>query len=180
MATGSSSGGGIVRGGPGASQAAANDMRSFRRRWASGVSVVTVNVEQGFRGATVSGLLPLSVDPPTVALSFEADAAFQHFLQPGTRIGISILDRSQEFLSERFAGRAPVPDASFSGVSHQIVDGVPLLTGAIAAGVGEVMEHVVSGDHILVIAGIDRIELGPDTDDPMLLFEGRYRSLEIS
>jgi flavin reductase (DIM6/NTAB) family NADH-FMN oxidoreductase RutF len=155
-------------------------MRAFRRRWVTGVSIVTVVSGHGFRGATVSGLLPLSLDPPSIALSLESDGAFQAFLQPGTQLGVSILDRSQEFLSERFAGRAPVPDAAFTGVPHRLIDGVPVLTGVIAAGIGKVTERMESGDHILVLANIDRVEVGPDTDDPMLLFEGRYRSLEIS
>jgi flavin reductase (DIM6/NTAB) family NADH-FMN oxidoreductase RutF len=155
-------------------------MRAFRRRWASGVTIVTIATDNGLRGATVSGLLPISIDPPIVALSFEADAAFQGFVQPGEKIGISILDRGQEFLSERFAGRAPVPDPKFTGVPHRIVDGIPLLTGAIACCTGVVSNRIEVGDHILVLTTTTYVEVPPDTDDPMLLFEGRYRSLEIS
>jgi flavin reductase (DIM6/NTAB) family NADH-FMN oxidoreductase RutF len=176
---GSTSGGGIVRGG-GGSASTTDDMRAFRRRWASGVVVVTVVHDEGFRGATVSGMLPVSVSPPTVVFSFEIDASFQTFLQPGIHLAVSILDRGQEFLAERFAGRAPVPDSTFTGVPHEVVQGLPLLRGAIGHAIGKVTDRIASGDHLLVTADLTLIDIPPDTDDPMVLFETRYRSLEIS
>ncbi len=181
MNEGSRSGGGISHSGPGTnSRGTSEGMRAFRSRWPSGVAILTIAHDGGFRGVTVSALLPLSVDPPTLAVALQRDSLFHHSLEPGTRVGISILDRQQEFLAERFAGRAPVPDPSFTGVPHRVVEGIPLLNGSIGWCLASVERMQDEGDHLLVIASSHWFELPPDTDDPMILYETRYRGLDIA
>ena len=132
-------GGGIVRG---SQRSAAGDgletapelMRAFRRRWTTGVAVMTLREGERLRGITLTAMMPLSIEPPLVAVALTAGGEFAAMAEDGTRCAISILVRSQEFISERFAGRAPVPDAAFSGVAHQMDEhGVPILTEATAA-----------------------------------------------
>lgn len=175
----SSSGGGIVRGGSG-SITGDPDMRAFRRRWTSGVVVISVNDEGKFRGVTVSGFLPLSVEPPSAAIALQSDSSFQSVLGTGTIVGVSVLDRRHEFFAERFAGRAPVPDGSFGGVSHRLQDGVVLLDDALAWSVGTVRSRQIEGDHVLLIVDLSWFGVAPDSDDPMVVYESRYRSLEMS
>lgn len=182
MTPGNSSGGGIVRGGPSlAATSSIEGMRALRRRWPTGVAIVTIAWDGGFRGATVSSFLPLSVDPPVVAIGLERDAGFQHLMQTGVRFAVSVLDWKQEFLSERFAGRAPVPDKAFSGVPHHLTEsGLPVIDGCLGACVGEVSDRIDTGDHLLVVGKMISAEMFPDSDDPLLVYDGRYRSLEIS
>jgi len=179
MSSDSSSGGGIVRGSSSAALIV-HDMRSFRRRWAGGVSITTIAHANGFRGVTVSGLMPLSLDPPSIALAFQADTTFQELLVPGTVVGISILDRAMEFLSERFAGRAPVPNHAFTGVPHRVVDDVALIDGSLGWCIGIVRRVDIEGDHVLIIVGVIIFEIPADSDDPLINYEGRYRGLEPS
>ena len=179
MQDGSWSGGGISRSGPGA-HSGIEGMRAFRGRWPSGVAILTISHEGGFRGVTVSGLLPIALDPPSVAFVLQRDSLFHQLLAPGMAMGISILDRQQEFLAERFAGRAPVPDPKFGGVPHRNVEGVPLIEGAIGWCLAEIDRMQLEGDHVLVIAVATWFELPPDTDEPMVLYETRYRGLELS
>jgi flavin reductase (DIM6/NTAB) family NADH-FMN oxidoreductase RutF len=141
---------------------------------------MTIANQDGFRGVTVSGLLPVALDPPSIAFVLQRDSQFHHLLEAGSRVGISILDRQQEFMAERFAGRAPVPDSSFSGVPHRLVEGIPLIDGAIGFSLVEVSAIQVEGDHVLVVAAATWFELPPDTDEPMVLYETRYRGLDIS
>jgi flavin reductase (DIM6/NTAB) family NADH-FMN oxidoreductase RutF len=156
-------------------------MRGLRRRWPTGVAIVTVRTSEGLRGVTVSSLLLLSVEPPLLAIALEADAEFQSLLPVGARFGISLLERSQEFLAERFAGRAPVPDSAFTGVPHRMHEsGVPLIAGSIGFAVAKVRQRIETGDHLLLTGEAIDVELPPDSDDPMLVYDGRYRGLEIS
>lgn len=183
--TGNTSGGGIVRGstrsGAGDAPADAAEMlRAFRRRWATGVAVMTLRDGERLRGITLTAVMPLSVDPPLVAVALTAGGEFSSLATEGRRCAVSILVRDQEFLSERFAGRAPVPDPAFTGVPNELdAHGVPVLSGATAAVSGEVVSRSTHGDHDLVVIAIDSGELAPDEDDPLLSYEGAYRSLEV-
>ena len=179
------SGGGIVsRGGERSGARKADDlpalMRGWRRRWASGVAIATTAHDGALRGVTLTAVMSVALDPPVLAVSLVADGEYLTFLRGAGRCAVHILDRDQDFLAERFAGRAPVPDRAFGGVPHALVDGLPVLTGALGWAIGEVERIDSFGDHALVILRMSRGELGVDTDDPLLSYEGRYRGLEAS
>lgn len=179
------SGGGIVRSGQ---RSAAGDapstpselIRSFRRRWASGVSVMTLRDRDGFRGITLTAVLPVSIEPPRVAVALTADGAFAALATEGRRCALSVLQGEQVFLSERFAGRAPVPDAAFGGVPFDTdAHDVPILTGATASASGRIVSRESHGDHVLVVIEVDGGSIGVDEDDPLITYEGSYRRLEV-
>lgn len=178
------SGGGIVSGGGnrssrGAPESVTDLVAGLRRCWASGIAIVTARDDDGgLRGVTVTSLMVVSQEPPILAIALATLGAFRHLAVVDTVLGISVLESSHEFSAERFAGRAPVPDARFAGIPHRIEDGVPMLDGALAWCVGRVASRQEVGDHVLVLLEIASGGLGPDTDDPLLSYEGRYRRLE--
>jgi flavin reductase (DIM6/NTAB) family NADH-FMN oxidoreductase RutF len=92
---------------------------------------------------------------------------------------VSLLDRSQEFLADRFAGLAPLPDARFTGVPHVLAaSGCPILSNALAWFDCRVYDTHEGGDHLIVVGEVTALGLGEDTDDPLLSYEGRYRGIE--
>jgi len=134
------SGGGIVsRGGE---RSAARDidagdltelMRGWRRRWTTGVAIATTKASDGAsRGITLTAVLPLSLEPPLVAFAVAVDGEFRAILEGSGRCCVQILDRDHGFISERFAGRAPLPDVKFTGVPHEMIDDLPVITGSLA------------------------------------------------
>lgn len=160
--------------------------RTFRRRWPTGVAIVTTAAPDGaLRGATVGSLMMVSLDPPSLACALATESSFHTLLPARTPFAVAVLDRGGEFLADRFAGRAPVPDARFGGVPHTMRDvagrNVPVLTGsAVLAWAGcTVMETTVAGDHALILGEIVTGAVGDDTDDPLLFYEGHYRGLEV-
>ncbi len=179
------SGGGIVFGGGTRSQPRDTSdpgelVRGFRRRWASGIAIVTVaDPETGLRGITATSLMIASLEPPVLAISI-ADGIFRNMVGEGTRLGVSILEAAHEFPAERFAGRAPLPDARFTGIPHTLEGGVPIIDYALAWCVGTITTVVEAGDHLVVFVEIERGSIAADTDDPLLSYEGRYRRLEAS
>ncbi len=179
-------GGGITHGeGPrSAASADASDpvemMRAFRRRWASGVAVLTIGEERAWRGITLTAVMPLSLDPPMIAVGLTASGEFASDLHEGARCGLSILQRDQVFLSERFAGRAPLPDRSFTGIPFDLDGaGIPLIRGAAAAVSCHIESIAEWGDHLLAQLRADSGVIGPDEDDPLVSYEGGYRGLEV-
>jgi flavin reductase len=153
-------------------------MRGFRRRWASGVAVITHRGVDGIRGVTVSGLVSVGVEPPSVLFVLQTEESFHERLAERERVGISILHREQEFIAERFAGRAPLPDTRLSGIKHHVLGESVVLDGAIGAASGNVRSIAIIDDHALVLVEVVALELPPDTDEPMIYYEGTYRDLE--
>lgn len=177
------SSGGIVRGGarsgPRVPGSLPEAMTGLRRRWSTGIAIVTtVDDAAGLRGITVTSLMFVSNDPPVIAFALTLDGAFQGYLHAGSPVGVSILESHHEFSAERFAGRAPIPDGRFTGVAHAVESGVPVLAGALAWCTGNLRSREAVGDHVLVLVDVEAAGLGEDTDDPLLSYEGRYRRLE--
>jgi flavin reductase (DIM6/NTAB) family NADH-FMN oxidoreductase RutF len=120
----------------------------------------------------------VSESPALVALAVRSDGEFASFLEPGTALSLSLLEAEHEFVAERFAGRAPLPDRMLSGVRHEMDGDLPIIGGALGWCRGELTQIVPAGDHLLAVLEVSRGGLGPDTDDPLLRYEGRYRRLE--
>lgn len=179
-AAGNRSGGGIVTGaGDRAGGVPSVGLRAVRRRWASGVAVVTTADAGGYRGTTVSALSPVSLEPPRLLVCLERAGRMAELIPETGIFAVSILDRAQEFLAERFAGRAPVPDPHLTGVPHTVVaNGCPVLDGALAWAACRVVAVHDGGDHLIVVGEVVESWSGADTDDPLLTYEGRYRSIE--
>ena len=176
----SRSGGGIVTGAAERSGGPAVDgLRAVRRRWASGVAVVTTTDGNGYRGATVSAFTPVSLEPPLVLVCLEREGRMAELVPATGVFAVSLLDRAQEFLAERFAGRAPVPDPRLTGIPHALAaNGCPVLTGALAWLSCRAVAVHDGGDHLIVVGRVEESFVGPDTDDPLLTYEGRYRAVE--
>lgn len=158
-------------------------MRLARRRWTSGVAVVTTTqVEDGetrFRGATIDSLQVASLEPPVVTFFLETEGEVLKRILASGICAISILDRSQEFLAERFAGRAPAVDSAFRGVPHHTAEtGSPILDRALAWFDCRLELATPMGDHMMLVCRVARLGLGEDTDDPLVTYEAGYRRLE--
>jgi flavin reductase (DIM6/NTAB) family NADH-FMN oxidoreductase RutF len=178
--TRSRSGGGIVTGaGERLGTRLPEGLRAVRRRWAGGVAVVTTLDGDGYRGTTVSSFAPVSLEPPLVLVCLERGGRMADLVPAAGVFAVSLLDRAQEVLAERFAGRAPIPDARLSGIPHApAANGCPVLTGALAWIACRVAAVHDGGDHVLIVGAVEESFVGPDSDDPLLTYEGRYRAIE--
>lgn len=175
------SGGGIVFGGDaGAGRSGSDDLgRGLRRRWASGIAIALASDgNDGFRGITVTSFMVVSEEPLVVAFAVAAEGEFGALLSEATRVSISVLESGHEFLAERFAGRAPLPDRNLTGIGYRLEGELPVIAGALAWAAGEIASIHPAGDHRLVLVDVATGGLGDDTDDPLLRYEGRYRRLE--
>ena len=154
-------------------------MRAVRRRWATGVSVVTTLVEGGYRGATVSAFTPVSLEPPVVLVCLDRSGRIASAVPAAGAFAVSILDREQEAIADRFAGIGPLPDVRLRGIPYDLApSGCPIVTGALAWFDCRVRAVHDGGDHDIVVGDVVTVGLGPDTDDPLVNYEGRYRGIE--
>jgi len=148
---------------------------AFRRTlgmFATGVTVLTTRVGGQVHGMTANAFMSVSLQPPLVLVSIDRRARMGALLHQGTRFGVSVLEARQTGLSDRFAGRleADPPEATF-----EVVHETPLVEGALAHLVAEVVRSYWGGDHSLFLGQVEFARYGEGR--PLLFHGGRYERL---
>jgi len=153
-------------------------MQVLRGRFASGVTVVTYRSDGRLRGLTVASFTTVSIQPPLVSVCVGKDPESHELIPTAGAFGVSILADSQEFLSERFAGRGPLVDGDFSGVPYfTTLTGAPLLDGALAWLDCTVHATHDGGDHVIVLGRARWGDDNPRRPNPLVYFSRLYADL---
>jgi flavin reductase (DIM6/NTAB) family NADH-FMN oxidoreductase RutF len=156
--------------------AMSEEFRAALSRVASGVVVVSASSAERFHGLTASSLVSVSADPPLVLVSLEHETATLGAVRNARRFNVNVLTRGQEFLAERFAGRAPAVDAEWRAIPHRVGDnGIPLIDGCAAWLECEVTEIHTAGDHDVCIARVTSALAGGG--DPLILWDRTFWTL---
>jgi flavin reductase (DIM6/NTAB) family NADH-FMN oxidoreductase RutF len=145
------------------------DPARFRRvvgRFATGVVVVTTLTDEGLHGLTANAFCSVSLEPLLVLVCVDKLARGHERLTQAGAFAISILSDRQEFLADRFAGRAPLINAHFDGAPyHQAVTGAPILDGCVAWLDCQLWATYDGGDHSIfvgeVVAAAEHHEVQP-------------------
>src|SRR3972149_6763835 len=88
--------------------------------FAAGVTVVTTVHQGEIHGLTVSAYMTVSWDPSLVLVSIQTLNQTCDYIKDSGVFAVTILSDRQEFLSERFAGRAPLVNPRFDGVPYRV------------------------------------------------------------
>lgn len=145
--------------------------REFRNalgRFATGVSVVTTQHKDRIYGMTANSFVSVSLDPPLVLLSLDNRSHMHQILPTTGRYGVSVLAEGQEELSKHFAGRA-VDGLQINFITRH---NVPLLEGAVAYFVAQVIDIHAAGDHTLYIGRVEHFDWCDGR--PLLFYAGHY------
>lgn len=154
-------------------------LRQLRGLFASGVSVVTTAHAGRLRGMTVSAFASVSLEPPLVMIALAHEAGTREMIADSGIFAVNILSADQEFLSERFAARAPIVNEQFEGVPYEVaVTGSPILPQAIAWYDCRVEAVHDGGDHAIIIGRVVAIGLGDEARQPLLYYANRYARLK--
>jgi flavin reductase (DIM6/NTAB) family NADH-FMN oxidoreductase RutF len=146
-------------------------------RLAAGVVVISARAADGYRGLTASTLVSVSADPPLVLVGLERESATRAAVVEGGTFNVSVLTRAQEFLAERFAGRAPAVDHTWKGIPHRLgTNGLPLIEGCAAWLECEVVEVHPAGDHDVCIGGVRVAVSG--AGDTLILWDRSFWTLK--
>lgn len=142
---------------------------------AAAVAVVTVAHGGHVHAVTVSSLVSVSADPPTILVSLCHASRLLAAILQARRFGVSLLAADQELIARSCANprRGPLPASALGSTA----DGVPLLTGAAATLALELVTHIPIADHVLLIG---RVRVAAAYDRPPLLYHDRhYRGLAL-
>jgi flavin reductase (DIM6/NTAB) family NADH-FMN oxidoreductase RutF len=147
-------------------------------RWVTGVAVVTSTDGTGPRGATTNALTSLSLDPLLVLVALDHASNTLEAVRNSGRFCINVLASDQEELARRFATKAS-GEEKLAGVPHELVDGVPVLGGAVAWLACGLEQELEGGDHAMLLG--HPIEAGADDDvQPLLFYGGRFHAGVLS
>jgi len=143
-------------------------------RLAAGVVVVTSKAGEDYRGLTAGSLVSVSLAPPLVSVALDRNSTTLAAVLESRRFNVSVLARAQEFLADRFAGRAPSVD--WRTLSHRMgANGIPLLEGCAAWLECRLVQSHEAGDHELCVGAVDAASVG--SGEPLVLWDRAFWSL---
>jgi flavin reductase (DIM6/NTAB) family NADH-FMN oxidoreductase RutF len=146
------------------------DQHTFRDalgRFATGVTVVSMDTGDGPRGITVNAFLSLSLEPPLVGVSIDLSAGAHDSLALAGRYGVSVLSEGQRPLSDRFAGLDVAPEFRWERLG-----GSPVLTDSLVQLDCSIVTAHRTGDHTLFVGEVEHATMREGS--PLLYHRGRY------
>jgi flavin reductase (DIM6/NTAB) family NADH-FMN oxidoreductase RutF len=145
--------------------------------FATGVTVVTTEVDGRLHGFTANAVTSVSLDPLLLLVCVDKRAHAHGELAKARRFGVSILGEDQRDLSDLFAKSGePVAGTLRGAAFHRGVTGVPLLDRALACLECESERALDGGDHTIYLGrAVEGAILGDSK--PLLYYQGAYRTL---
>ena len=153
------------------------EFRTALSRFATGVTVITVQRGDVMHGMTANAFSALSLDPPLVLFCVGRDARMARYLDGADGFAINILSVDQEEVSGQFAGRPQPQDGDVARLNAGPV--APLIPGAIVSLSCSLESMSEGGDHWIVIGRVTAIHEpdGGHNRPPLLFYRSRYASL---
>jgi flavin reductase (DIM6/NTAB) family NADH-FMN oxidoreductase RutF len=158
-----------------------NDLATALSAWAAGVTLVTIADDRDDIGTTVSAFIPVSLDPPLVALSLIAGSYPAEVLSrpafPAQRFAVTLLSSAQKVIAGQFAAEGrPSARLILDAAPHVRgkSSGALIPSGGLAALECSVARRVPAGDHLLVIAAVEDVAYVAEAGDPLVRYRGRY------
>ena len=149
------------------------ELRNTLGQFATGVCVLTTESSKGPIGMTVNSFAAVSLEPALVLWSFQNNSdCFEEFTQC-ERYGISVLQQSQEVISNRYA-RSMDHQVESSDLTHD-ANGTPLIKDALATFSCRAQAIHEGGDHHIIVGEVEAFTTVDG--EPLLFFGGGYTRL---
>ena len=150
------------------------ELRNAMGLFATGVTIITTKDASGKPfGLTANAFSSLSLDPPMLLICVDKGVDCYACFDESKVFAVNFLSLAQEELSTRFATKGI---EKFEGLSYSVGElGVALLDGALAHFECTVAHAHEGGDHTIYVGEVQR--LVTMEGDPLLFYQGKYRSL---
>jgi flavin reductase len=152
-------------------------------RFATGVTIVTVQHKGQKHGLTASSFTSLSLEPPLVLVCVGKRAYSHELICQSRAFAVNILGQEQLEWGRRFAD--PAVSDRFAGIEpHLAVTGSPILPRCLAWVDCRLHDAYTGGDHTIfigeVVAGDVAVVECADEIRPLLYFNRGWRQLTVS
>ena len=150
------------------------DLRNAMGLFATGVTIITTKDATGKPfGLTANAFSSLSLDPPMLLICVDKGVDCYTCFEESKVFAVNFLSLAQEELSTRFATKGI---EKFAGLAYSLGElGVALLDGALAHFECTLAHGYEGGDHTIYVGEVQKLVTSPG--DPLLFYQGKYRSL---
>jgi flavin reductase (DIM6/NTAB) family NADH-FMN oxidoreductase RutF len=160
--------------------------------FATGVTIVTVDLDGEVHGMTANAFASVSLDPQLILVCVDHTARTHAHLHARKRFGINILSADQRAISEYYArvvatdslanehaqdqrSEGERAEAKAGARFDRTVKGTPILHGALAYLECKLKSAQDAGDHTIFIAEVEEVVVREG--EPLLFFRGKYRNI---
>ena len=150
-------------------------LRTCCGRFATGVTVVTTRTPERDHGMTISAFMSVSLDPPLVCISVGCGARMLPKLRASGRYAVNILPEDMRAHALHFAGRPAADLRDLFEDRH----GLPVLRGATAVLVTDVVQTIEAGDHVLLIGKVRHLDSSAEAR-PLLHHGGQFCGVAVN
>ncbi|GAB6877689.1 flavin reductase family protein [Thermaerobacter litoralis] len=147
-------------------------LRQAMGQFATGVTLVTAQVQDAVHAMTANAVTSVSLEPPLVLVCVGRERAMHGVLEQAGRYGINILSTEQEAVARYFA-RQTDQEPAYRFLKEP--PRAPRLEGALAYLDCRIVQRLPGGDHTIFLAEVEHAEV--QGGDPLLFFAGRYARL---
>ena len=155
-----------------------SEFRKAMGCFATGVTIITLDLEGEVHGMTANAFTSVSLDPPLVLVCVDHRTKTHTHLHAKKRFGINVLCEDQRAISEYYARPERTHEhaeseagARFDRAAH----GTPRLQGALAYLECRLHSSEEAGDHTIFIAEVEDVVV--QEGEPLLFFRGKYRKV---
>src|SRR5271167_2177612 len=153
----------------------------FRRAmgcFATGVTIITLDLDGEVHGMTANAFASVSLDPPLMLVCVDHSARTHAHMHAKKRFGINILAEDQREISEYYALAVHTHDHAEEEAGARFdrtAKGTPILHGALAYLECRLRSAEEAGDHTIFIAEVEDVVVREG--EPLLFFRGKYRKV---
>ena len=138
-------------------------------KFATGVTIVSINHNNNYIGKTVNSFSALSLDPPLVLFSLDKKSSSIQQYKNSKYFGINILAKNQKKISNHFSKQKPKwGDTSYFLATNNI----PLIKNSSVNINCKKIKNISQGDHIIFVCKI--IEVKIFNKKPLVYLNSKY------
>lgn len=156
----------------------AADFRKVMATYATGVVVVTLQVDGADHAMTANSFTSVSLDPPLVLVCVERASRFDEALTAcDGRWAVSILGEDNEPAARWFATKGRPLEGQFDQVAHHRGDnGAVLIDGALAHVECRTDAVHRAGDHDILVGLVEAMAVSDTPGEPLLYYGSSFRA----
>jgi flavin reductase (DIM6/NTAB) family NADH-FMN oxidoreductase RutF len=153
-------------------------LRAAFSHFPSGIAAVCAQGADGPLGMAVSTFVPVSLDPPLIALCLQKSSRTWPNLRNRAQLGVSILAEQHEEAARALSMREGDRFATVRFRPH--TGGDILIEECAAYFLCTLDQEVSAGDHLLALLRVQRIEVDDARGHPLVFHRSRFARLDAA